>query len=50
MDVLGDSNDFDLKVLNQLKYLDRVLKEILRIFPVIPLIAREPETDIDLST
>lgn len=49
MDIIGDSNNFDAKNLNQLKYLDRVLKESARLFPIVPFIGRRILGDIDLS-
>lgn len=49
MDIIGDSNNIEAKDLNQLKYLERVIKESLRLFPIGPFIGRKVDKDIDLS-
>lgn len=36
--------------LSEMDYLDRVVKEILRLYPAAPLIERELEEDVFLST
>ncbi|CAH2107550.1 unnamed protein product [Euphydryas editha] len=50
-EVLGDSNRPILKEdLQKLKYLERVVKESLRLFPPVPFIVRKIETDIKLPS
>lgn len=49
MNVTGESANIDPRDLNQLKYLDRVLKETLRLFPIAPILGRQIQGDIKLS-
>lgn len=37
------------KDFNDMKYLDRFIKETLRLYPSVPIIGRLAEEDIDLS-
>lgn len=49
-EVFGDSADFDITDVGKLKYLERVIKEVLRLFPIGSILGRTAESDIDLST
>lgn len=40
------SEPITIQHLNQMEYLDRVFKEILRLYPVAPIIERELEEDV----
>lgn len=40
----------NMKELSELKYLDRVLKEALRVYPSIPIIARKLAEDVQIGT
>ncbi|XP_018370170.1 PREDICTED: cytochrome P450 4C1-like [Trachymyrmex cornetzi] len=49
-EVFGDSETpANVKELSKLKYLDRVIKETLRIFPSVPIISRELMEDIKIG-
>lgn len=47
--VLGNSDEVTFEMLGDLKYLDMVLKESLRIYPSVPYIGRQLTEDIVLD-
>ncbi|XP_044739966.1 cytochrome P450 3A19-like [Chrysoperla carnea] len=47
--VLGNRDKIDFDDLPKLKYMEMVIKETMRLFPVIPLIARELTEDINIE-
>lgn len=49
MDVLGPDRPVDYKDMKNFVYLERVLKETMRIFPVGPLLLRSVTEDIKLG-
>ncbi|XP_045446245.1 cytochrome P450 4d2-like [Melitaea cinxia] len=50
-EVLGDANKPIVKEdLHKLKYLERVVKESLRLFPPVPFVIRKVEADIELPS
>ncbi|KAK9873305.1 hypothetical protein WA026_021797 [Henosepilachna vigintioctopunctata] len=49
MDVLGEDSDVTWKDLTCLKYMDRVIKECLRIFTPAPLISRRTTGEINIE-
>lgn len=46
-DIFGNSSDIDVTIddIKQMNYLDQVLKEVLRIFPLVPFIFRTATED-----
>ncbi|CAD5226750.1 unnamed protein product [Bursaphelenchus xylophilus] len=47
--VIGDSEDITLDHIAKMKYLECCLKEILRLYPSVPLIARRLGADLELG-
>ena len=47
--VLGEDRDVDKTDLSKLVYLEAVLKETMRLYPVVPVIGRITDTDVKLS-
>ena len=45
----GSDRSVTMKDLNEMKYLERVIKESLRLYPCVPFIAREITEDIQLG-
>jgi cytochrome P450 family 4 len=45
----GSDRPATMKDLNEMKYLERVIKECLRIYPSVPFISRETTEDIQLG-
>lgn len=50
VDVFDEDFDFDYERLNELKYLEKCLKETLRLFSPLPMMSRETFEDCDLGT
>nr|XP_015836193.1 PREDICTED: uncharacterized protein LOC662514 [Tribolium castaneum] len=49
--ILGpDDREITLEDINNLEYLERVIKETLRVLPIVPLITRTVEQDVKLGT
>ncbi|KAJ8715368.1 hypothetical protein PYW07_009850 [Mythimna separata] len=48
-EVLGEDRDVDKMDLSRLQYLEAVVKESLRLFTIVPQIARQLERDVKLS-
>lgn len=49
IEVYGKSDPIDWKKINELKYLDRVFNETLRIFPVGPFVGRKFTNHIEIG-
>lgn len=45
----GSTAPASMKELSQLKYLDRVIKETLRLYPSVPIIARKLAEDVKIG-
>jgi cytochrome P450 family 4 len=45
----GSDHPPTMKELNMMKYLERVIKESLRLYPSVPFIARELTEDVQIS-
>ncbi|XP_020295617.1 cytochrome P450 4C1-like [Pseudomyrmex gracilis] len=45
-----NENKFTISVLQQLSYLDRCIKESLRLYPTVPFISRQISTDVKLQS
>ena len=39
----------DLETLNKLTYLEMVIKEVLRLFPILPVVARETTAEFEMA-
>lgn len=49
-DIFGDSNrPVTFEDIQNMKYMDQVVHEAWRLYPPIPLIAKQPTTDIELG-
>jgi len=44
-----DLSNLDVNQLNKLKYLEYFMKETMRLFPSVPIMAREPVQDTELA-
>lgn len=49
MDVIGPEKYVEYSDLPNLKYTERVLKEVMRLFPIGPLVVRAHEEDIEMG-
>lgn len=47
--VCGDSDDIDLETLGKLTYLECFVKEVLRLYPSVPFIARRLSCDAEIG-
>ena len=45
----GTDRSPTMKDLNEMKYLERVIKEALRIYPSVPIISRELTEDVEIG-
>jgi len=50
MDIIGDKDTgVSMRDITEMRYLDKVVKETLRLYPSVPMAGRELEKDIVLS-
>ena len=49
-ETFANDTPLTIELLNKLKYLDRFIKEVLRLYPSVPMIGREVCKDIELPS
>jgi len=49
LNLSDDLSNLDVNQLNKLKYLEYFMKETMRLFPSVPIMAREPVQDTELA-
>lgn len=49
LDVLGADRPVEYNDLSKLVYMEKVIKEVLRLFPPVPIVARVAEDEFELD-